>query len=488
MSERPKPLPDENAAARPRPAPRKVIPIAEVAADSPLFEARRKIQPRSIAGRFTNWRWTMVWLTQLFFYGVPWLQIHGRQALLFDLEQRRFYIFGWLLYPQDFIYLAVLLIVSALALFLFTTVAGRLWCGFSCPQTVYTELFMWVERRLEGDRSARLRLDGSGWSAEKIARRGGKHALWLLIALWTGLSFVGYFVPIRSLLPEVLSLTGPWQIFWVLFYALATYGNAGFLREQVCRHMCPYARFQSAMFDKDTLIVTYDAARGEARGPRHKGTDYRARGLGDCIDCTLCVQVCPVGIDIRDGLQYECIGCGLCIDACNSVMDRMHYPRGLIRLSTQNGVARGWDHSELVRRIFRPRVLVYGAALVAISTAMVASLALRTPLKVDVVRDRGTLSRIVAGGQIENIYRVQIGNATEQDQRYVLTASGIEGLRVASEAEVDVGAAQDRWVVVRLQAPYGAAGPGSHGVEITATAVGDTGLAQRARTTFLMPR
>ncbi|WP_336695850.1 cytochrome c oxidase accessory protein CcoG [Delftia acidovorans] len=489
MSERPKPLPDETAAApRPRPAPRKVIPIADASADSPLFESRRKIQPRSITGRFTHWRWAMVWLTQLFFYGIPWLQIHGRQALLFDLEQRRFYVFGWLLYPQDFIYLAVLLIVSALALFLFTTVAGRLWCGFSCPQTVYTELFMWVERRLEGDRSARLRLDGSGWGAEKIARRGGKHALWLLISLWTGLTFVGYFVPIRSLLPEVLALTGAWQIFWVLFYALATYGNAGFLREQVCKHMCPYARFQSAMFDRDTLIVTYDSARGEARGPRHKGVDHRALGLGDCIDCTLCVQVCPVGIDIRDGLQYECIGCGLCIDACNSVMDRMHYPRGLIRLSTQNGVARGWRQSELVRRIFRPRVLIYGTALVAISTAMVASLALRTPLKVDVVRDRGTLSRIVAGGRIENIYRVQIGNATEQDQRYVLSASGIEGLRVASETEVDVGAAQDRWVVVRLQAPYGAAGPGSHGVEITATAVGDPSLAKQARSTFLVPR
>jgi cytochrome c oxidase accessory protein FixG len=489
MSERPKPLPEESVAAiRPRPAPRKVIPIADAGADAPLFESRRKIQPRSIAGRFAQWRWALVWLTQLFFYGMPWLQIHGRQALLFDLEQRRFYIFGWLLYPQDFIYLAVLLIVSALALFLFTTVAGRLWCGFACPQTVYTELFLWVERRLEGDRSARLRLDAGAWTADKLARRGGKHVLWLLIALWTGLSFVGYFVPIRSLLPEVLAFTGPWQIFWVLFYALATYGNAGFLREQVCKHMCPYARFQSAMLDRDTLVVTYDAARGEGRGPRPKGQDHRALGLGDCIDCTLCVQVCPVGIDIRDGLQYECIGCGLCIDACNSVMDRMHYPRGLVRLSTQNGMAAGWRQGALLRRIFRPRVLVYGTALLALSTAMVASLALRTPLQLDVVRDRGTLSRIVAGGQTENIYRVQIGNATERDQHYALSASGLEGLRVDSEAEVHVGAAQDRWVVVRLRAPHGVAGPGSHGVAITATAMGEAGLARQARTTFLVPR
>ena len=487
MSERPKPLPDETAAApRPRPAPRKVIPIADASADSPLFESRRKIQPRSISGRFANWRWAMVWLTQLFFYGIPWLQIHGRQALLFDLEQRRFYIFGWLLYPQDFIYLAVLLIVSALALFLFTTVAGRLWCGFSCPQTVYTELFMWVERRLEGDRSARLRLDASGWGPEKIARRGGKHALWLLIALWTGLTFVGYFVPIRSLLPEVLALTGAWQIFWVLFYALATYGNAGFLREQVCKHMCPYARFQSAMFDKDTLVVTYDTARGESRGPRHKGVDYRAQGLGDCIDCTLCVQVCPVGIDIRDGLQYECIGCGLCIDACNSVMDRMHYPRGLIRLSTQNGVARGWRQSELVRRIFRPRVLIYGTALVAISTAMVASLALRTPLKVDVVRDRGAMGREVEDGQVENVYRLQLMNTGEGARRYRLAVEGMPGARIVDADVVALDGASARALPVRVRAEGGEGG--SHRIAFTVTAIDNPAVSVREEAAFIVPR
>ncbi|WP_027013786.1 cytochrome c oxidase accessory protein CcoG [Comamonas composti] len=468
--------------------PRKTIAIVPDPGYQPLFESSAKIQPRSINGRFSNWRWAMVWLTQLFFYGIPWLQMHGRQALLFDLEQRRFYIFGWLLYPQDFIYLAVLLIISALALFLFTAVAGRLWCGFSCPQSVYTEIFLWIERRTEGERSARLRLDSGGWSGEKLLKRGAKHGLWLLVALWTGVTFVGFFVPIRALLPELLSLSGPWQIFWVLFYGLATYGNAGFLREQVCKHMCPYARFQSAMFDRDTLVVTYDAARGEARGARPKNVDRKTQGLGDCIDCGLCVQVCPVGIDIRNGLQYECIGCGLCIDACNSVMDRMQYPRGLIRLSTENGLLQGWGQNELIRRLFRPRIIVYGSALLAISIAMVASLSLRTPLKVDVVRDRGTLSRIVAGGQLENIYRVQIGNATERDQRYLLKASGLAGIQVASEAEVEVAAAQDRWVVVRLQAPYGIAEPGSHPVFLTATAVGDDRLSTQAKTTFLVPR
>lgn len=468
-------------------APRKVIPIV-ASTEQPLFEARRKIQPRSISGVFARWRWAMVWLTQLFFYGIPWLQINGRQALLFDLEQRRFYIFGWLLYPQDFIYLTTLLIISALALFLFTAVAGRLWCGFSCPQSVYTEIFMWIERKTEGDRSARLRLDGSRWTLEKLMKRSAKHLLWLLIALWTGFTFVGYFVPIRSLATEIMALQGAWQIFWVLFYALATYGNAGFLREQVCTHMCPYARFQSAMFDRDTLLVTYDAARGEKRGPRPKGVDYQAQGLGDCIDCKLCVQVCPVGIDIRDGLQYQCINCGLCIDACNSVMDKMHYPRGLIRLSTENALERGWRGLQIVRRMLRPRVLVYGAVLVSLTVAMVVSLYVRVPLKVDVVRDRGTLSRIVAGGQIENIYRVQLGNATEAPQRYQLSASGIEGLRVASESEVAVDAAADRWIVVRLQAPYGAADAGSHPVQLEVRSVSDGALQVQAKTTFLVPR
>lgn len=472
-------------------AARKTIPIQAVpcdASEQPLFEARRKIQPRSIRGVFARWRWAMVWLTQLFFYGMPWLQLNGRQALLFDLEQRRFYIFGWLLYPQDFIYLTTLLIISALALFLFTAVAGRLWCGFSCPQSVYTEIFMWIERKTEGERSARLRLDASGWTREKLLRRGAKHLLWLLIALWTGFTFVGYFVPIRALAVELMALQGAWQIFWVLFYALATYGNAGFLREQVCTHMCPYARFQSAMFDRDTLLVTYDAARGEQRGPRPKGVDPKAQGLGDCIDCSLCVQVCPVGIDIRDGLQYQCINCGLCIDACNSVMDKMHYPRGLIRLSTENALARGWRGLQILRRMLRPRVLIYGAVLLALAVGMVTSLHLRVPLKVDVVRDRSTLSRIVAGGQIENIYRVQLGNATEVPQRLRLAASGLEGLRVASDTEVDIDAAADRWVVVRLQAPYGAAGAGSHPVQLEVQALGDGDVQVQAKTTFLVPR
>lgn len=474
--------------------PRKVIPIAaatpEASAEGEfvsLYEAQKKIYPRSISGYFARWRWAMVFLTQIVFYGLPWLEWGQRQMVLFDLGARRFYIFGLVLYPQDFIYLTGLLIISALSLFLFTAVAGRLWCGFACPQTVYTEMFMWIEHKIEGDRSARLRLDAGPWTFEKIRKKFLKQAVWVAVSLWTGFTFVGYFVPIRDLGPELLAFAGGWQIFWVLFYGLATYGNAGFMREQVCKYMCPYARFQSAMFDRDTLIVTYDEARGEPRGPRVKTVDYKAKGLGDCIDCTLCVQVCPVGIDIRKGLQYECIGCGLCVDACNTVMDKMHYPKGLIRYSTQNGVLNRWNQSQILRHVLRPRVLIYTSVLVALCVGMLASLTTRTPLKVDIVRDRAALSRIVAGGKLENVYRLQIMNATEAAQRYRISASGLDGLEVASEQEVDIGAAESRWVAVRLQIPYGSAPPGSHAIHFDISAL-ESGGKVAEKSIFLVPR
>jgi cytochrome c oxidase accessory protein FixG len=473
--------------------PRKVIPIAPAAADNSqtevvsLYEAQKKIYPRSISGIFARWRWVMVFLTQLIFYGLPWFEWGQRQMVLFDLGARRFYIFGLVLYPQDFIYLTGLLIISALSLFLFTAVAGRLWCGFSCPQTVYTEMFMWIEHKIEGDRSARMRLDNGPWTFEKVWKKSLKHLVWIAVAFWTGFTFVGYFVPIRELGSELLALQGTWQIFWVLFYGFATYGNAGYLREQVCKYMCPYARFQSAMFDKDTLVVTYDPERGEPRGPRNKSIDHKAKGLGDCIDCTLCVQVCPTGIDIREGLQYECIGCGLCVDACNTVMDKMKYPRGLIRFSTQNGVKNHWTQSQMLKRVLRPRVLIYTAVLALLCVGMLASLVVRTPLKVDVVRDRAALSRIVAGGKLENIYRLQIMNATEGTQRYRISARGLEGLEVASESEIDIGPAESRWVAVRLQVPYGSAAPGSHTVFFDIQAQGDKAQVAE-KSVFLVPR
>ena len=468
--------------------PRKVIPIkAEPAEGTSFYEAHQKVYPRSISGYFMRWRWIMVFLTQLVFYGLPWLEWGQRQMVLFDLGTRRFYLFGLVLYPQDFIYLTGLLIISALALFLFTAVAGRLWCGFSCPQTVYTEIFMWIEHKVEGDRSARIRLDQGGWTLEKIWKKSLKQLLWLAIAVWTGFTFVGYFVPIRELGIELIQLQGGWQIFWVLFYGFATYGNAGYMREQVCKYMCPYARFQSAMFDKDTMIVSYDAVRGEQRGPRKKGIDYRAKGLGDCIDCKLCVQVCPVGIDIRNGLQYECIGCGLCIDACDSVMDNMQYPRGLVRLTTQNGVTQGWTQTQILRRVMRPRVLIYSGILLALSVAMLVSMSMREPLKVDVIRDRASLARIVAGGRLENVYRLQIMNATETAQTYDIRVHGLDGIEIVEGQIVDVLPAQTRGVPVRVQIPFGAAQTGSHTVIFDIDAQSGQGTVSE-KSVFLVPR
>ena len=471
---------------------RKVIPIAPVdlaAVDSGigLYEASKKIYPRAVRGVFASWRWVMVFVTKLVFYGVPWITWGGRQSVLFDLASRRFYIFGLVLYPQDLIYLAGLLVVSALALFLFTAVAGRLWCGYTCPQTVYTEIFMWVEHRIEGNRSARMRLDKEPLSLEKLARKSAKHLIWIAIALWTGFTFVGYFTPIRELGGEILQLRmGSWEVFWVFFYGFATWGNAGFMREQVCKYMCPYARFQSAMFDRDTLIVAYDPQRGEPRSPRRKGPSSAELGLGDCIDCSLCVQVCPTGIDIRNGLQFECIGCGLCVDACNGVMDKMNYPRGLIRYDTQNGMERRWSARQLWRRVFRPRVLVYGAFLAAIVMALTLSLVVRTPLKLNVVRDRAALARIVDGGRLENVYRLQIMNATERLERYTISVHGIDGLTHSPNTVVDVEPAQARWVPLRLQIPFGAAAAGSHPVHIAVRSQDGVEVSEAA--VFLVPR
>ena len=479
---------------------RKIIPIAAVESSAEmvsLYQSEGKIQMRSVSGWFAGWRWALVWFTQILFYGLPWLQWNGRQAMLFDLATRRFYIFGMVLHPQDVIYLAGLLILSAFALFLFTAVAGRLWCGYACPQTVYTEIFMWVERRFEGDRQARIKLDAAPWSAGKLWRKGGKQLVWLAIGLWTGFSFVGYFTPIQSLATEVFGAggfaLGPWETFWVLFYGFATYGNAGYMREQVCKYMCPYARFQSAMFDRDTLVISYDTARGEPRGSRARGVAPASVGKGDCINCTLCVQVCPTGIDIREGLQYECIGCAACIDVCDSVMDKMNYPRGLIRYATQNGMEGGWSAAQMWRRVARPRVLVYSAVLLAIAVAFVASLALRSPFKADVVRDRASLARIVEDGRIENVYRVQLMNSTEAVQRFHIEVAGLPEATVTSRADVDVGATQARWVALSVQMSAQAAralGPGAHAMQVRITlkndGVGAAALTEKS--TFVVPR
>jgi len=408
--------------------------------------------------------------------------------VLFDLGARRFYIFGLVLYPQDFIYLTGMLVVSALSLFLFTAVAGRLWCGYACPQTVYTEIFLWIERKFEGDRSAQMRRDAQPLSLDKAWRKAGKQLAWVAVALWTGFTFVGYFTPIRSLgLDFAQGNVGPWGIFWTGFYAFATYGNAGFMREQVCKYMCPYARFQSAMFDKDTLIVTYDAERGEPRGARSRKADPAKLNLGACTDCSLCVQVCPTGIDIRKGLQYECIGCGACADVCDTVMDKMGYARGLVRYTTENAMKSQWTRAQTLRHVLRPRILIYTSILLAIVIAMGVSMALRTPFKVNVVRDRGVLARIVERGRIENVYQLQIMNATEATQKYRITAEGLPGLAIASENVVTVDSTQAVRLAVRVQAPYDVAAPGTHPIRFEIESMHAPGhLTEKSM--FMVPR
>ena len=481
---------------------RKIIPILPVLPASDgftagqllLIEPGNKIYVRAVTGRFAAWRWTLVWLTQLLYYGLPWLTWNGRQALLFDLGQQRFYLFGLALYPQDLIYLAVLLMLAALLLFFVTAVAGRIWCGFACPQTVYTEIFLWVEQRLEGSHHARKRLDAMPWTVEKIARKGGKQGLWLLIGLWTGFTFVGYFTPIHSLWAQAwLQGWSPWETFWVGFYGLATYVNAGYLREQLCKHACPYARFQGAMMDRDTLVIGYDAARGEGRGSRARSADPRALGLGDCIDCKLCVQVCPTGIDIRDGLQSNCIGCAACIDVCDSVMAQMSYPPGLVRYATQNGLAQGWDQPTQLKRVLRPRVLIYAAVLLVAMLGFVGSLSQRSPLRLDVVRDRGVMARVVEAGAVENVYRLHLMNVTEQLQRYRVAVIGPAGLALSLPLELILGPVEARTVPLGLVLPLAQAtalAGQTLPIELAVTQLGpeNSQVQVREKTTFHVPQ
>jgi cytochrome c oxidase accessory protein FixG len=480
-----------NDAAAP-PAPRAG---GEAVVVTELYAADRKIYPRAVSGWFAAWRWALVWATQLVFYGIPWLTWNDRQAVLFDIVHRKFYIFGLVFWPQDVIYLTVLLIIAALSLFLFTAVAGRLWCGYACPQTVYTEIFLWIERMIEGDRNQRITLDRGGWDARKLGLKAAKHGAWIALALWTGFTFVGYVTPVRDLAGAVAALPGwvgggsayplgPWETFWILFYGFATYGNAGWMREQVCLYMCPYARFQSAMFDRDTLIITYDRERGEPRGARSRSA---ARpDLGDCVNCGICVQVCPTGIDIRDGLQYQCIGCAACIDGCNQVMDRVGSPRGLIRYSTQRAMEAKLAPAQVLRRALRPRVLVYSGVIWAVIAAAAVGLYARTPLKVDVIRDRAAIAREVEGGRIENVYRLQIMNTAERDRSFEISAAGLPTLQVAGDTRIEVGATSGRQVPVRLRVEPGAAAPGTHPIVFHVRAAGVEDVAVTEKSVFIV--
>jgi len=443
-----------------------------------LYVSEKKIHPREVDGRFQRLRNLAAFVLLGLFYLAPWLRWDGRQAVLFDLPARKFYILGLSFWPQDFVFLALLLVIAGVSLFFFTALAGRLWCGYACPQTVWTEVFVAIERWTEGDRGARMKLDVAPWSWNKLRRRGTRHVAWIVLALWTGFTFVGFFTPIRELAVRTYPFAwSGWETFWVLFYALATWGNAGVLREQVCKYMCPYARFQSAMFDGDTLIIAYDEPRGEARGARKRGTDPKMLGLGDCIDCTICVQVCPVGIDIRNGLQYECIACGACIDACDSVMDRMGSPRGLVKYTSAHAAA------GKPARVLRPRVLVYAALLLVLVVGTGAAIALRAPLIVDVLRDR-SLGRLVADGAVENTYTLRIINKDRVAHAYALTLESKVPLALATTPVLRAAPEEVLTVPVTVRS----SGP-IHGVTDVTFVVEDAGagLRQATKARFLPP-
>ncbi len=467
----------------------KVIPIQP--ADP--WMAGDKIQARAVTGTFARWRWAFVWLTQAVFYGLPWLTWNARQAVLFDLEAKRFYLFGAVLFPQDLIYLAALLVISALLLFFATAVVGRVWCGFACPQTVYTSIFMWMENRLEGSHQNRKRLDTLGWGPEKLLRRGGKHLAWAVFGLWTGFTFVGYFTAIRPLAADALALSvGPWTTFWVLFYGLFTYLNAGLVREKVCLHMCPYGRFQGSLMDERTLNVAYDHRRGEPRRGR-AGSDRRSASEGHCIDCTLCVQVCPTGIDIRNGLQAACIGCGLCIDACNEVMTKVGAPRGLIRIASLHELGsaqagpRAW-----FRRVLRTRVWIYGSLLALAIAATVAAFAARPEVRMNIIRDRSVMARQVERGAVENVYTLQLMNASDHRRTVavVVEPAHLVTLHAPVVAELQAAQATTLTATVRMPAAEAARHAGAV-IPVRFVAVSPASADQRRvdeASTFLVPR
>ena len=448
-----------------------------------LYAKSPKVYSRKVTGYFANLRNLAAWLLLGLYYGVPWLTWNGNQAILLDLPNRQFNFFSVTLWPQDFVFLTGLLIIAALSLFFFTALAGRLWCGYACPQTVWTKTFIWLERVIEGDRNKRMKLDKQPMSARKFRIKATKQFAWITYALFTGFTFVGYFTPIRELVAMLPGMAfGGWEMFWILFYSLATYGNAGYLREQVCIYMCPYARFQSAMFDKDTLIIAYDEKRGENRGSRKKkDTDYKEQGLGDCIDCEQCVHVCPTGIDIRDGLQYQCIACAACIDVCDQVMLKMGYPKGLVKYTNEHA-NEGREH-----HVVRPRMMFYAVILLGVFASFIYALNQRVPFEVDVIRDRNSLYTTTIDGLIENVYSVKLLNMTQQPQTYLVTVDGLENIRVLGNMQITVPSGEVATLPIRLQVDPVNLGIGSNTIVFRAKSVEDPELVAESDSRFLGP-
>ncbi|WP_018691484.1 cytochrome c oxidase accessory protein CcoG [Algicola sagamiensis] len=401
------------------------------------YNPRSRIYVRAVQGVHQLLRRRMNMVFMAVFMILPWIQFNGRQAILLDLAERQFNIFGLTLWPQDLTLFTWLLIIAAFALFFVTTFYGRVWCGYMCPQTVWTLIFIWFEEKFEGTRNQRIKLDKMPMSWTKFRKKAAKHTAWWSFSFLTSLTFIAYFVPVEELFIGFFTGQSSALIYgWVIFFAVCTYGNAGWMREIMCTHICPYARFQSAMFDKETFTVSYDPKRGESRGPRPRKKDPKELGLGDCIDCNLCVQVCPTGIDIRNGLQYECINCGACIDACDGVMDKMGYEKGLISYTTEQQLEGKKTH------IIRPKLLGYFIVLLVMLSAFAYTIVSRIPLDVDIIRDRNTLYRENFEGWIENTFTLKILNKSQQDHAYIISVEGLKGYKFQGRKSVIIKAGE----------------------------------------------
>ena len=447
-----------------------------------LYQRREKIYTRKMEGFFQRIRLFSGWPLLLGYLLLPWAKWDGHQAVLFDLPARKFHILGLTFWPQDFPMLAFLLIIAAFALFAVTTFAGRIWCGYTCPQTVWTSIFMWLEQKTEGSRNQRIKLDKKPWSLEKLARKTAKHGSWLFVGMVTGVTFVGYFYPIRDLVSELATgSAGMWSLSWTLFFTLATYINAGWMREQVCIYMCPYARFQSVMFDQDTLIVSYDKKRGEPRGSRKRSLEHDKLTQGDCIDCELCVQVCPTGIDIREGLQYECIGCALCVDACDSVMDKMEYPRGLIRYTSEHALEGGKTHW------LRPRIIGYAVVLCLMVGVFWYNVLSRVPVELTAIRDRTQLYMTTETGAIENIYTLQLANMDNEMHTFDIGIKGIEGAVIVGGTRYNLEGGEVRSISLRVRVEPDALTRPSTELDFTAQVPDKPMLRATAESRFMKP-
>ncbi len=423
--------------------------MGDTTEDIVYFAKQKRIYPKNVKGKYRSLKWVAMAVLLGIYYGVPWLRWDRGphvpdQAVLIDMASRRAYFFFIEIWPQEVYFLAGLLILAAIVLFFVTSLFGRVWCGYACPQTVWTDLFTTVERWIQGDRNQRVKLDNSKLSFEKIWKKILTHIVWVVIGLCTGGAWVFYFNDAPTLWEQITQLHVPWSVGgWILGLTTSTYVMAGYAREQVCTYMCPYARFQSAMFDKDTLIIGYDADRGEPRGKHRQGASWEGRG--HCIDCSLCVQVCPVGIDIREGLQMECIACGLCVDACNGVMAKLNLPPGLIRYDTSTNQDARREALKInlpfkdKLHLMRPRTIYYSAALALIGSIMLYALFTRSVMELHVLHERNPLFVQLSSGEIRNSYTIKILNKTHQDRNYALSVDGLNYtlIKVMAADELD---------------------------------------------------